>query len=400
MLVNDPPLPDPADPASLDASVFGGKAMTYYGRWTYKFEQAAKMGAAGCFVIHETGPAGYGWEVVSGSWSKEQFDLVNPDGNMSRCAIEGWLTTESATRLFAQAGLDFEEMKKAAVSRDFQPTPLNTQASIALTNEIGQLDSHNIMAKVEGSDPELKDEYVIYTAHWDHLGLDPSLEGDQIFNGAQDNASGTGALIELAEAFLTSPEPPKRSILLMAVTAEEKGLLGSKYYAENPIYPLVKTVAVINMDMVNVFGETKDLIVIGHGNSELDDLTEAAAQEQGRIVKPDSEPEKGFFYRSDHFSFTKQGVPALYAKGGLDYIGQPEGWGKEKKDEYTRLMYHKVADEYDPEWTFIGAVQDLNLLFNVGLQLATQDAYPKWKPGTEFKALREQMLQEAGIDKD
>ena len=397
MLVNDPPVPDPNDPAQLDAGTFGGRAMTYYGRWTYKFEVAAQMGAAAAFVVHEIGPAGYPWEVVSGSWAGEQFDLVAADDNMSRCAVEGWLTHETAVALFERAGLNFEEMKAAAMRRDFQPRSLGTRASIATQNRIQRVNSQNVIARIDGVDPELKDEYVVYMAHWDHLGRDASLQGDRIYNGAQDNATGTAGLIELAEAFAAMQQPPRRSLLFLAVTAEEKGLLGSRHYAENPLYPLARTVAAINMDGMNVFGRTRDIVIIGMGNSTMDDITGDIAAAQGRVVKPDAEPEKGFFYRSDHFNFAKFGVPALYTDSGVEYLGRPEGWGLERREECTRLHYHKPADEFDPTWDPSGAIEDLHLLFLIGHRLAIQPLYPQWKPGTEFKAVRERMLQEAGI---
>ncbi len=397
MLVNDPPIPDPHDPSKLDEKMFGGKAMTYYGRWTYKYEIAAQKGAAACFIIHETGPAGYPWEVVSGSWSGEQFDLVAPDKNMSRCAVEGWLTIESARKLFRWAGQDLDALKKKAISRQFRPVPLGIQATISITNQLRTVDSHNVIAKLEGSDARLKDEIVVYMAHWDHLGRDPSLKGDQIYNGAVDNASGVAGLLELAEAFAQLETPPRRSILFLAVTAEEQGLLGSRYYAEHPVYPLVKTVAAINMDGLNVLGRTRDITIIGYGNSTLDDLVQAVAREQGRVVRPDPEPEKGFFYRSDHFNFAKQGVPALYTDPGVDYIGRPAGWGLRMREKYTAENYHKPSDEYDPHWDLSGAIEDLHLLFEVGYRVANEDAYPQWKPGTEFKAKRERMLKEAGI---
>jgi len=392
MLVNDPPVPDPNDPSTLDQNTFGGRAMTYYGRWTYKFEQAARMGAAGCLVIHETGPAGYPWEVVSGSWTGEQFDLVTPDKNLSRCAVEGWLTSEEATQLFARSGHEFESLKQSAVTRDFTPVPLNVKASLSLQNELRTIDSSNVLAKLEGSDPDLKDEYVIYMGHWDHLGKDENKDGDQIYNGAVDNATGIASLLELARAFARLETRPRRSLLFLATTAEESGLLGSRYYGENPLYPLARTLAAINMDAMNVLGPTQDITVVGLGNSTLDEILQEAAQIQGRTVRPDPELEKGFFYRSDHFSLAKQGIPSLYTDPGVDYIDKPEDWGLKLREEYTNNRYHKPADEYDPSWDLSGMVEDLRLLFRVGYQIANQDTYPEWKFGTEFRALREQQL--------
>jgi Zn-dependent M28 family amino/carboxypeptidase len=394
MLVNDPPVPDPKNPAELDPKTFGGKAMTYYGRWTYKYEIAAEKGAAGALIVHETGPAGYPWDVVRGSWSVEQFNLESKDDNMSKVAIEGWITSGRARELFQAVGKDFDEVKRAAVRRDFRPVELGARAQLALDNKIRRIQSHNIVGKLAGSDPKLQDQYVIYTAHWDHLGVGvPNAKGDKIYNGAQDNASGTAGLIEIARGFKALPKPPRRSILFLSVTAEEKGLLGSRYYAENPIYPLAKTVADINMDVLNVYGPTRDITVIGLGNSNLDDVLRQAAAERGRTLRPDPRPEVGSFYRSDHFSFAKQGVPALDTHAGIDYIGQPAGWGLKKQEDYTANDYHKPSDEIKADWNLEGAVEDLKLLAAVGYSVANSDRYPEWTPGTEFKAKRDQMLR-------
>ncbi|MBI4545663.1 MAG: M28 family peptidase, partial [Gemmatimonadetes bacterium] len=365
MLVNDPAIPDPADPSKLDENMFRGRAMTYYGRWTYKYEIASAKGAAAAIIVHETGPAGYPYEVVSGSWGGENFDIQPEDRNLGRVPIEGWITRPRAEQIFAAAGLDFDALKKAALSRDFRPVPLNAKATFQARNTLRQVRSRNVVAKLEGSDPARRDEYLIYTAHWDHLGRDSSLAGDQIFNGALDNASGTAALLELAEAFGRLRPAPARSVLFLAVTAEEKGLLGAKYYAEDPLYPLEKTLANINIDGVNQWGSTRDIVIVGYGNSTLDDLLAAAAAQQGRRIEPDPEPEKGFFYRSDHFEFAKKGVPALYTDNGTDYIGQPEGYGQAKRDEYTARDYHKPSDEVKPDWDLAGAVDDVRLLFQV-----------------------------------
>jgi Zn-dependent M28 family amino/carboxypeptidase len=394
MLVNDPPMPDPADPSKLDSKLFGGRAMTYYGRWSYKYDIAAEKGAAGIFVIHETGPAGYPWEVARGMCTVENFDLVAKDNNMSRVNVEGWITDAATSKLFAATGKDFQSLKKAAVSRDFKPVALGARASLVVENKLRRIESNNVIAKLEGSDPRLKNEYVIYTAHWDHLGVGvPDAKGDKIYNGAVDNATGTAGLIEIAHAFKSLPSPPRRSVLFLAVTAEEKGLIGSKYYAENPLYPLEKTVAAINMDALNVNGRTSDITVIGLGNSTLDDVLGEAAKRQGRTLRPDAEPEKGFYYRSDHFNFAKQGVPALYADGGVTFIGKPEDYGAKKSEEYTTLYYHKPSDEVRDDWDLSGMVEDLQLLFDVGYRVASTDKYPEWMPGNEFKAKRDAMLQ-------
>jgi Zn-dependent M28 family amino/carboxypeptidase len=312
---------------------------------------------------------------------------------MSRVAVESWITVDKAKQLFTAAGQDFEALKKAALSRDFKPVPLNAKANFTIKTALREVASTNVVARLEGSDAKLKDEYVIYTAHWDHMGRDPKLPGDQIFNGALDNASGTAGLLELAEAFAKLKPAPKRSILFLAVTAEEKGLLGAKHYAENPLYPLERTLANINMDGFNQWGRTKDVVVVGYGNSTLDDLLVEAASAQGRAVKSDPEPEKGFFYRSDHFEFAKQGVPALYTGEGTEYVGQGEGYGMQKRQEYTERDYHKVSDEVKPDWDLSGAVEDLQLLFQVGHRVAQGDKWPEWKPGTEFKARRAEALK-------
>lgn len=393
ILVNDPAVPDPADSTRLDPNLFKGQAMTYYGRWTYKYEIATEKGAAAAIIIHETGPAGYPWEVVSGSWGQENFDIKRDDGNLGRVAVESWLHLDRAKELFGAAGLDFDSLKTLARTRDFRPVSLGVTASFRVTNTVREIESRNVVARLEGSDPALRDEYVIYTAHWDHLGKNDQLEGDQIYNGALDNASGTAALVELAEAYTKLDPKPKRSVLFLAVTAEEKGLLGAKYYANNPLYPLDKTLADINMDGISQWGRTSDIVVVGYGNSTLDDLLVAAAREQGRTVAPDPEPEKGFFYRSDHFEFAKKGVPALYTDTGTEYVGKPAGYGKQKRDEYTTNDYHKPSDEIKPDWDLGGAVEDLRLLFRVGYRVANGDTWPEWKAGTEFKAIREAALK-------
>jgi Zn-dependent M28 family amino/carboxypeptidase len=392
MLINDPAVPDPADPSKLDPNMFKGNAMTYYGRWTYKYEIAAQKGAAAAIIVHETGPAGYPYEVVKGSWGRENFDIQNANGNADRAKIEAWMTLDKAKELFNAAGQDFDALKKTAISKDFKPVALNAKATFHLKNNLRTIDSQNVIARLEGSDPQLKNEYVIYTAHWDHLGKDDSLPGDKIYNGARDNASGVATILEIAEAFTKLQTPPKRSILFIAVTAEEKGLLGSKYYAEHPLYPLEKTLAEINVDEANVWGRTKDVTIVGLGNSTLDDTAQAAAALQGRTLRPDPEPEKGFFYRSDHFEFAKQGVPALYINPGVDYVGKPEGWGQQKHDDYDKTDYHKPSDEIKPDWDLSGAVDDAQFLFVIGYNVAQGDKYPEWKPGTEFKAKRDAML--------
>ncbi|NUQ12590.1 MAG: M28 family peptidase [Gemmatimonadaceae bacterium] len=391
IMVGDPPIPDPANPAELDTSIFRGKAMTYYGRWTYKYEKASEMGAAAAIIIHQTGPAGYPWEVVTGSWGQENFDIPGAAG-ASRVAIEGWITEARARALFAAAGRDFDEASRAAITKDFRPLTGMGSATWRVRNAVRRVQSRNVIARLEGSDSTLRDEYVVYTAHWDHSGRNPSLQGDQILNGALDNASGTAQLLEIAKAFERLPERPRRSILFLAVTAEEAGLLGAKFYAKNPLYPLNRTVANINIDGVNQWGRTSDVVVVGLGNSTLDDVLDTVVTAAGRMIVPDPEPEKGFFYRSDHFEFAKEGVPALYPDAGVNYIGKPAGWGLQKRAEYTANDYHKPTDEIKPDWDLSGAVEDARMLFEVGYRVAQAAKWPEWKPGTEFKARREAML--------
>ena len=392
VLVNDPQIPDPADPKKLDAKVFNGNAMTYYGRWTYKFEEGARKGAAGILIVHETGPAGYPFSVVQGNL-REKFDLVTPDKNMGRAAIEGWITLDTAKAILQMAGHDFDALKKQALTREFRPVPLNLKASLGVRNSLRTLDSRNVVAKLEGSDPSLKDEYVVYTAHWDHLGVGTAVNGDTIYNGALDNASGVAQLLEIAGAFTQAKPGPKRSVLFLMVTAEEQGLLGSQYYSVTPIYPLAKTVANINIDGVNQWGRTKDITVVGMGASDLDDYLRDAATRQGRTLRPDPEPEKGFYYRSDHFNFAKQGVPALYTDTGVDFVGKGPEYSKQKRDEYTEKDYHAPSDEVKPNWDLSGAVEDAELLYTVGYNVANATKMPEWKPGNEFKAKRDQMLK-------
>lgn len=392
MLVNDPPVPDPGNPSELDPKTFGGKAMTYYGRWTYKFEIAAEKGAAGALVVHETGPAGYPYEVVKGN-TGEKFDLVTPDKNMSRASVEGWMTLDQAKALLAMSGQDFDALKKQAATREFKPVPLGTTASVGLKNKLRTIDSQNVVAKLEGSDPALKDEYVIYTAHWDHLGRGEAVKGDDIYNGAVDNGTGTAALIEIGRAYQSLTMRPKRSMLFLAVTAEEQGLLGSEYYSVTPLYPVTKTLAVINMDGLNVHGRTKDITIIGLGNSDLDDYAREAAKLQGRELRPDAEPEKGFYYRSDHFNFAKQGVPALNTDSGIEFVGKPPEYSKQVRENWTANIYHTPQDDVKPDWDLAGLVEDAQLFWLVGYNVAQADKYPEWKPGTEFKALREESLK-------
>ncbi len=396
MLVNDPPVADPKDPAKLDPSVFKGRAMTYYGRWTYKYEIASEKGAAAAILIHETGPAGYPFEVVRGSWSRENFDIARaPSAGRApdRVAIEGWITEAKARQVLGSARQDLDALKKAAARRDFRPVSLNRKARFDIANVLREVKSKNVVARLEGSDPALKDETLVYTAHWDHLGRDPQRPGDQIFNGAADNASGVAAVLEIARAFTRITPPPKRSILFLAVTAEEQGLLGAKHYAEHPLYPLERTLADINLDVINLWGPTTDIISIGMGQTTLDDRLVEVAARHDRTVAPDADPEKGYYYRSDHFEFAKRGVPALDPKGGRRYAGKSADFGKRKQDEYTEKDYHKPTDEVKPDWDLSGAVADMKLLVELGYGVAEGSHFPEWKPGSEFRARREAMLK-------
>ncbi len=376
MLVNDPPL----------EGAFGGNAMTYYGRWTYKFEIAAERGAAGAFIVHETVPAGYPWEVVSGSWMGESFDLETPDKNMGRVAVEGWFSLNAARAIFEGAGLDYDELKRAAADRSFRPVSLGTRMKASIVNELRNVSSANVIAKLEGS--EAPGETVLYLAHWDHLGTQPSMEGDNIFNGAYDNATGVAGLLELARVFSELDPAPRRSVLFLAVTAEEQGLLGSRYYAENPLYPIAETVAGINMDGLNVWGRTSDVTVVGMGQSSLDELAAEIAGRQGRTLIPNPEPEKGFYYRSDHFELAKVGIPAFYADVGITFEGRPEGWGESRREIYTAEDYHKPSDEIKDWYELSGMVQDLELFYGMGLELARTESWPEWSETSEFRSKR------------
>jgi Zn-dependent M28 family amino/carboxypeptidase len=392
MFVNDPPVPDPSNSSELDPKVFGGRAMTYYGRWTYKFEKAAEKGAAGAILIHETDRAGYPFQVVQDGFTGERFDLVTPDKNMSRAAVESWISVDAARRLLQMAGQDFDKLKAQAATREFRPVPLGLTASMSLTTRLRTIDSQNVLGLLEGSDQARRSEYIVYTAHWDHFGK----KDEGIFHGAEDDALGCASLIEIARAYGKLSSPPKRSILFLAVTAEEQGLLGSEYYSVTPLYPLNRTVADINLDSWNVSGRTKDLTLVGLGASDLDDYVRDAAAEQGRVVHGDAEPEKGFYYRSDHFNFAKQGVPALSPEGGVDYIGKPADYGQKVRDEWTANRYHKPADVVLPTWDMSGTREDLKVYFAVGYRVAQSDRFPEWKPGNEFKAKRDAMMKPAG----
>lgn len=382
VLVNDPDWQQP-----LGQGDFEGRAMTYYGRWTYKYEEAARQGAAAVFIVHDTEPAAYGWNVVESSNTGPLLDMQSADNGMSNVAVQGWLSNEAARRLLAASGQDLDKLTTAAKRKGFKAVPLKLKASIALHNTIRKQASKNVIGVLRGS--TRPDEFILYTGHWDHLGRCPADKtGDDICNGALDNASGIAGLVALAKANVAAG-PAQRSIAFLAVTAEESGLLGSEYYAANPIYPLAKTVAGINMDVLNVHGRTKNMVVVGKGKSELEPILDRWVAKQDRVVEAELTPERGYFYRSDHFSFAREGVPMLYAEAGEDLRigGRPAG--KAKADEYSANRYHGPKDEYDPNWDWSGAVEDLQLYYAIGRELAAGNQWPNWYPSAEFRAARD-----------
>jgi len=381
ILVNDPGF------VTGEAGLFRGKAMTYHGRWTYKFEEAARQGAAAAIIIHDTAPAAYDWGVVRNGWSGSQFYLDSADGNAGRSALEGWITHDRARQLMEMAGRDLADMEAAAVKRGFRPVPLGITASGGVRNQIRRMKSPNLVAMMPGKDHP--DEYVAYMAHWDHLGMTGDTEGDRIVNGAVDNATGVAGILTIAQGFRSLIPGPSRSILFIAVTAEESGLIGSEYYARNPLVPLEKTAAVFNIDALNPLGRARDIEVIGFGASQLEDMLAEAAKSQKRTLTPDRRSEAGYFYRSDHFNFAKAGVPALYIKSGTTLRDQPAGTGLARYDEYYAVRYHKPGDEYDEAWDVSGSIEDLRLLFEVGARVANARTWPEWYEGNEFRALRD-----------
>jgi len=376
VLVNDPGY------GSENPDFFKGNTMTYFGRWTYKYEEADRQGADGLLLIHETSSAGYPWYVVESSWTGGQQGLDNGN-NEKDCGVKGWITLDVAKELFSASGLDLGKQIRAARVKGFKPVPMNAQVSANLTNTFKAENSKNVVGLIKGS--EQPDEYIVYTAHWDHLGKAPDLKGDNIYNGALDNASGTATVLAIADALAKSKQRPKRSTVFLFVTAEEQGLLGSEYYSNNPIYPLNKTVCNLNMDGVNPAGKMKDLTIIGKGHSEMDEIAEEEAKRQGRYVMNESEPEKGFFFRSDQFNFAKKGVPVLYAEGNYEHWEKGVEYVTEFKEKYTAERYHQPSDEYDPaEWNMGGMIQDGQLFLNIGWRMANSGEWPKWYPQSEF----------------
>ncbi|MCU0975376.1 MAG: M28 family metallopeptidase [Steroidobacteraceae bacterium] len=384
-LVNDPGY------ATGDTALFTGRAMTYYGRWTYKFEEAVRQGAAGLLVIHETGPAGYPWDVPRNGAARPQLDLELPDYETKRLALEGWITEAATRRILALAGEDFDQLKGAALARGSASQALGVTATTGVRNIVRHGKSYNVVGVLPGR--ERPDEHFLYSAHWDHLGRILTIGGatatDTVFNGAIDNATGTAALIELARAFGATQPRPERSLMFVAFTAEESGLLGSKFFGENLPVPAAQIAGGVNMDALYVLGETRDLTVIGYGNSELDAVLRDAAAKRGMVLIPESTPEAGYYYRSDHFNLAKQGVPMLYAKSGVDSPKHGPEHGKRWLENYIANVYHKPNDEYDPAWDTAGILKELAIYFDVGLTVANGGAWPQWREGSEFRAIRE-----------
>jgi Zn-dependent M28 family amino/carboxypeptidase len=378
MLNNDP---------DWDPELFAGNRRLYYGRWDYKYAMAAELGAAGAIIIHTTPSAGYNYQVVQNSWTGPQFEL--PAADEPTTPIEAWVSEEAARRLMRLAGHDLDRLVTAAGSRDFQPVALGVETSIHLDNEVSSVETANVAGLLVGSDPQLRDEVVVFTAHHDHLGVGkPDADGDAIYNGAFDNASGVAQVASIAGAIRALPNPPRRSVLILFVAAEEQGLLGSEYYARHPTFHPGAIAANINLDGGNIWGRTRDLTYIGYGKSDLDSVVEAAAAEQGRTVQGDQFPDRGFFYRSDQFNFAQIGVPAIYLDTGTDFIDRPAGWGESQIEAWEEAKYHQPGDEIDDSWNFDGMIQDARLAFYCGIAIAQADEMPRWKPGDEFEAAR------------
>ncbi|TWI99973.1 Zn-dependent M28 family amino/carboxypeptidase [Mucilaginibacter frigoritolerans] len=384
VLVNDPGF------KSGDRTLFKGDTMTYYGRWTYKYEEAARQGAAGIIIVHQTEPASYGWSVVTNSFTGAKLYLQQKDKHLSRCKVEGWITEDAAKKLLSAAGIT-GDIRAIARKRDFKAIPLNLNATLTVQTKLKYSTSHNVVAVLKGSTSP--DECILYTAHWDHLGVGkPDAKGDSIYNGAVDNASGVAAVLSVAKAFTQLKDKPKRTIVFLAVTAEEQGLLGSEYYATHPIFPLNKTVADLNMDALGDYGETNDFAITGKGQNDLDDYVKTYTDEHGKKVTGDKNPGAGSYYRSDHFNFAKVGVPALDLNNGAESTAHGEAWGKQKQNEYNNLHYHQPSDNYTPAMNADGMAQVANLLFAVGDKLANETTFPGWKNGSEFKAVREKSI--------
>ncbi|MGH8077014.1 MAG: M28 family metallopeptidase, partial [Lysobacter sp.] len=387
MLVNDPGF------HAQDAKLFEGKRMTYYGRWTYKFEEAARQGAAAALIIHDAEGAAYGWEVVKNGWSGPVFDLLPKDDPDARLPVQGWLTGDAARALFGDLGHALDDLYNAANKPGFKPIPLAAKLSVDLRSTIVQKASRNVIAMLPGS--KRADEAIVYMAHWDHLGKHEGETGDNIYNGAVDNATGVAGVLEIAEAFVKQTPPPERSLLFIAVTLEESGLLGSQYYVAHPTVPLNKTVAVVNLDAMPVIGKARDMTVIGYGSSQLEDILKKIAAGQGRVLRAEATPEDGFYFRSDHFNFAKVGVPALYAKGGSDLIDGGVVAGQTAQVDYRDNRYHKPTDEFGPTWKLDGVMQDIEALYGVGRELAGSEQWPTWHAGNAFRAAHDRLMKPA-----
>lgn len=383
ILVNDPPAPED------DPDLFGGRAMTYYGRWTYKFEEAGRKGALGALIVHETEPAGYPWSVVRGGWSGEQFALP-ADPGATPVGMLGWITEDVTREMLALAGLDFDELKAAAAQRGFAAMETGITVSGHVESAVRHVATANVVGMLPGSDRP--DDVITITSHHDHFGIGETIDGDSIYNGAYDNASGTAMLLELARAFADAPVRPARSILFIATAAEEQGLLGAQWYVQSPLHPLNKTVAEINIDGANLWGLTDDITVQGAERSGLGAFAQKRADEMGLEIMPDAEPEKGFFFRSDHFPFARAGVPSLYIEHGRRFIGRPDGWGNEVMAEFNAVRYHAPSDEFSDDFVFEGAVQQATFVYLTALDIANDASWPNWHAGQEFKAARDAMM--------
>jgi Zn-dependent M28 family amino/carboxypeptidase len=388
IMVNDPPA------TSSEPNLFGGRGLTYYGRWTYKYEQAARLGAAGVILIHTNESAGYGWSVVRNSWGGERFGLL-PDGKSPALRLKSWVTDEVARKIVQLGGHNLDQLRQAAASRNFRPVILTAKVEMVLRTQVQRMTSPNVVAIYRGIDPTLKNEYVVYSAHWDHLGMRPDQPGDNIYNGAADNATGIAGLLAIAKAYTSLGIKPKRSILFIATTAEEQGLLGAEYYIKNPLVPIEQTAANINVDLMNVHGVTTDITPMGADRSTIGSTIEGIAKENQLIISPDAHPEQGYFYRSDHFPFAKAGIPAVNFEPGSKFVGHSYKWAEEQIQDYRRNRYHQPSDEYSPNWNFSGMVQQSRLAFQLGLRLANTNEMPQWNKGDEFESARLKTLGRA-----
>src|SRR5262245_34401592 len=388
IMVNDPPA------TSSEPNLFGGRALTYYGRWTYKYEEAARRGAAGVILIHTNESAGYGWSVVRNSWGGERFGLV-PTAGAPVLKLKSWVTEDAARKIAQMGGFNLDQLRQSAASRAFRPVTLNAKIDVTLRSQVQRLTSPNVVAIYRGNDPTLKNEYVVYSSHWDHLGIRPDQPGDNIYNGAVDNATGIAGMLAIAKSFNSLTIKPRRSILFIATTAEEQGLLGAEYYARYPLVPIAQTVANINLDSMNVLGTTTDITPLGANRSTLGKFIEEIAKENNVTVSPDARPEQGSFYRSDHFPFAKAGVPAVSFNPGTKFVGHPDKWGEDQFLDYNQHRYHQPSDEYSPNWDFSGLVQQARLAFWIGLRVANATETPQWNKGDEFERARLKSLGRA-----